>query len=145
MYRHQCFLLYQDSNKLCNKEVYPDDTRDRALHLHPVYICTLFIFAPCLVSIFAPCLYLHLYCAGRPAGFELLDTWTGLALQPKYTQTWNLSKNLHNRRFQGKKFTQKMRNFRHLLNRDKKCVNALNWDKTSKKSLFYQFILAQHQ
>ena len=49
------------------------------------------------------------------------------------TQTWNLSKNLHNRRFQGKKFTQKTHNFRHLLNRDKKCVNALNWDKTSKK------------
>ena len=48
-------------------------------------------------------------------------------------QTWDLSKNLHNRRFQGKKFTQKMRNFRHLLNRNKKCVNALNWDKTSKK------------
>ena len=60
-------------------------------------------------------------------------------------QTWNLSKDLQDRRFQGKKFTQKMRNFRHLLNRDKKCVNALNWDKTSKKSLFYQFIWAQHQ
>ena len=60
-------------------------------------------------------------------------------------QTWNLSKDLQDRRFQGKKFTQKTRNFRHLLNRDKKCVNALNWDKTSKKSLFYQFILAQHQ
>ena len=48
-------------------------------------------------------------------------------------QTWNLSKNLHDWKFQGKKFTQKTRNFRHLLNRDKKCVNALNWDKTSKK------------
>ena len=48
-------------------------------------------------------------------------------------QTWDLSKNLHDRRFQGKKITQKTRNFRHLLNRDKKCVNALNWDKTSKK------------
>ena len=60
-------------------------------------------------------------------------------------QTWNLSKNLQDRRFQGKKFTQKTRNFRHLLNCDKKCVNALNWDKTSKKSLFYQFIWAQHQ
>ena len=48
-------------------------------------------------------------------------------------QTWNLSKDLQGRRFQGKKFTQKTRNFRHLLNRDKKCVNALNWDKTSKK------------
>ena len=42
-------------------------------------------------------------------------------------------KKLHDRRFQGKKFTQKTRNFRHLLNRDKKCINALNWDKTSKK------------
>ena len=60
-------------------------------------------------------------------------------------QTWNLSQNLHDRRFQGKKFTQKTRNFRHLLNCDKKCVNALNWDKTSKKPLFYQFIWAQHQ
>ena len=48
-------------------------------------------------------------------------------------QTWDLSKNLHDRRFQGKKITQKTRNFRHLLNHDKKCVNALNWDKTSKK------------
>ena len=48
-------------------------------------------------------------------------------------QTWNLSKNLQDQRFQGKKFTQKTRNFRHLLNRNKKCVNALNWDKTSKK------------
>ena len=48
-------------------------------------------------------------------------------------RTWDVSKNLHGRRFQGKKFTQKTRNFRHLLNRDKKCVNALNWDKTSKK------------
>ena len=48
-------------------------------------------------------------------------------------QTWNLSKNLHDWKFQGKKFTQKTRNFRHLFNRDKKCVNALNWDKTSKK------------
>ena len=45
-------------------------------------------------------------------------------------------KKLHDRRFQGKKFTQKTRNFRHLLNCDIKCVNALNWDKTSKKSLF---------
>ena len=50
-----------------------------------------------------------------------------------YAQTWDMSKNLHDRRFQGKKFTQKTRNFWHLLNRDKKCVNALNWDKTSKK------------
>ena len=50
-----------------------------------------------------------------------------------FKQTWDLSKNLHDRRFQGKKFTQKTRNFWHLLNRDKKCVNALNWDKTSKK------------
>ena len=50
-----------------------------------------------------------------------------------WKQTWDLSKNLHDQRFQGKKFTQKTRNFRHLLNRDKKCVNALNWDKTSKK------------
>ena len=41
-------------------------------------------------------------------------------------QTWDLSKNLHDWKFQGKKFTQKTRNFRHLLNRDKKCVNALN-------------------
>ena len=41
-------------------------------------------------------------------------------------QTWNLSKDLQDRRFQGKKFTQKTRNFRHLLNLDKKCVNALN-------------------
>ena len=65
--------------------------------------------------------------------------------KPSGAQTWNLSKNLQDRRFQGKKFTQKTRNFRHLLNRDKKCVNALNWDKTSKKSLFYQFILSQHQ
>ena len=56
-----------------------------------------------------------------------------LALIADATQTWDLSKNLHDRRFQGKKFTQKARNFRHLLNRDKKCVNALNWDKTSKK------------
>ena len=48
-------------------------------------------------------------------------------------QTWNLSKKLYDWKFQGKKFTQKTRNFRHLLNRDKKCVNALNWDKTSKK------------
>ena len=62
-----------------------------------------------------------------------------------WVQTWNLSKNLQDRRFQGKEFTQKTRNFRDLLNRDKKCVNALNWDKTGKKSLFYQFILAQHQ
>ena len=62
-----------------------------------------------------------------------------------FLQTWDLSKKLHDRRFQGKKITQKTRNFQHLLNRDKKCVNALNWDKTSKKSLFYQFILAQHQ
>ena len=54
-------------------------------------------------------------------------------------------KKLHDRRFQGKKFTQKAHNFRHLLNRDKKCINALNWDKTSKKSLFLQFIWAQHQ
>ena len=54
----------------------------------------------------------------------------GLLLSP---QTWDLSKNLHDRRFQGKKFTQKTRNFWHLLNRDKKRVNALNWDKTSKK------------
>ena len=60
-------------------------------------------------------------------------------------QTCNLSKDLQDQRFQGKKFTPKTRNFRHLLNRDKKCVNALNWDKTSKKSLLYQFILAQHQ
>ena len=28
-------------------------------------------------------------------------------------QTWDLSKNLHDRRFQGKKFTPKTRNFRH--------------------------------
>ena len=48
-------------------------------------------------------------------------------------QTWNLSKNLQDRRFRGKKFTQKTRNFRHLLNRDKKCIIALNWDKTGKK------------
>ena len=34
--------------------------------------------------------------------------------------------------FRVKNFTQKTHNFRHLLNRDKKCVNALNWDKTSK-------------
>ena len=64
---------------------------------------------------------------------------------PHKHQTWNLSKNLQDRRFQGKKFTQNTRNFRHLLNCNKKCVNALNWDKTSKKSLFYQFIWAQHQ
>ena len=58
-----------------------------------------------------------------------------IELSAKYhhQQTWNLSKNLHDRRFQGKRFTQKTRDFRHLLNRDKKCVNALNWDKTSKK------------
>ena len=55
-------------------------------------------------------------------------TWPNM-----YTQTWNLSKDLQDRRFQGKKFTQKTRNFRHLLNPDKKCVNALNWDYTSKK------------
>ena len=48
-------------------------------------------------------------------------------------QTWDLPKSLHDWKFQGKKFTQKTHNFRHLLNRDKKCVNALNWDKTSKK------------
>ena len=72
--------------------------------------------------------------------------WTLWYLESSVSmQTWNLSKDLQDRRFQGKKFTQKTRNFRHLLNRDKKCVNALNWDKTSKKSLFYQFILAQHQ
>ena len=41
-----------------------------------------------------------------------------------FNQTWNLSKDLQDRRFQGKKFTQKTHNFRHLLNRDKKCVNA---------------------
>ena len=35
-------------------------------------------------------------------------------------------KKLHDRRFHSKKFTQKTRNFQHLLNRDKKCVNALN-------------------
>ena len=73
---------------------------------------------------------------------------TPIPLQDFYIsffQTWNLSKDLQDRRFQGKKYTQKTRNFRHLLNRDKKCVNALNWDKTSKKSLFYQFILVQHQ
>ena len=53
--------------------------------------------------------------------------------QDHLVQTWDLSKNLHDRRFQGKNFTQKTRNFGHLLNHDKKCVNALNWDKTSKK------------
>ena len=32
-----------------------------------------------------------------------------------FNQTWNLSKDLQDRRFQSKKFTQKTRNFRHLL------------------------------
>ena len=84
--------------------------------------------------------------AEKTGQFCQLTTFTHTKVRLSgFVQTWNLSKNLQDRRFQGKKFTQKTRNFRHLLNCDKKCVNALNWDKTSKKSLFYQFILAQHQ
>ena len=66
----------------------------------------------------------------------MVGIWIHLYSTLSRMQTWDLSKNLHDWRFQGKKFTQKTRNFRHLSNRDKKCVNALNWDKTSKKSLF---------
>ena len=66
---------------------------------------------------------------------QVVQAYTVQAQAYLYNQTWYLSKKLHNRRFQGKKFTQKTHNFGHLLNCDKKCVNALNWDKTSKKCL----------
>ena len=98
-------------------------------------------------------LFYSYFCPPRPFTFFIMEmkrTRPSLFLTARvwpeyYSRLEICQKNLHDRRFQGKEFTQKKRNFRHLLNRDKKCVNALNWDKTSKKSLFYQFIWAQHQ
>ena len=71
-------------------------------------------------------------CAHLRDTLHLMESYYGQASNCQH-QTWDLSKNLHDRRFQGKKFTQKTCNFRHLLNHDKKCVNALNLDNTSKK------------
>ena len=64
------------------------------------------------------------YVLGKPCRFDLTQQFPRLEICQKIYTTED---------FRVKKFTQKTRNFRHLLNRDKKCVNALNWDKTSKK------------
>ena len=50
-------------------------------------------------------------------------------------QSYNIGQSLNRLEICQKIYTTedfRVKKFRHLLNRDKKCVNALNWDKTSK-------------
>ena len=51
-------------------------------------------------------------------------------------QSYNIGQSLNRLEICQKIYTTedfRVKKFRHLLNRDKKCVNALNWDKTSKE------------